>query len=139
MQIAKRRPYAEHLRLFGFYSYKDAEEAFFKSYGNKVDKSEFRVNYLYKVRDSQIYTVFSTSKHVGITDAKYPQQYISGLLSNWNDSVCMKHGLEYMEAVEAARVSFQELYGNPELYIEGPIPINKIITLQDVLTRNKME
>lgn len=138
IEIAKRKKYFEHLKIKEFKNYDSAENEFFKLYGESVKKEEFKVNNLYQVRSKNVYSAFYSEDFVGITYTNNFWSNVVAIVGNYKKRIFALHALEYDNAVQIVRKKFVEQYRKSEFYISGGIPINAVITFEDMLKRNHL-
>ena len=131
-KIAARKSYFKNLRLEGFESFTEALEEFKTRYDSVIDMETLRVNHLYDVRPSNVYSVFWTPLNVGICYTCAFADATDKLLKN-DDNFCFwKHYLTYDEAQKYARERWVKWYKRYEYYIERKIPVNTVVNINEV-------
>lgn len=135
-KIAKRRPYGCYLRLKKYADFSEAVEAFVKNYKEVIGAEKIKLNYLYDVREEDLYSVFSTPFYVGIVKSSCAYQEAKRLLPTNNELLWWKHNLTYKDAQWIASERFVKYWKNPQLYVPLPIRIYSMITLDEVKKQN---
>ena len=138
LEIASRKPYCKGLHVRRFESFREAKETFLENY-ECVSREEFRVNCLHEVRERNIYVVFSTKTMVGIVEAEKQEVLLPILLGKNYLQAYLQPNLTFEEAQKIARNKFVKIYKSCNLYISKPIPLNKPITLWEVIRKRKEE
>ena len=98
-RIAENKPYGKHLVLKKFENFNAAETVFFEKYGEVVQKEEFRLNRLFQVRESPLYSVYWTSFCAGVTYTKNFYENMGVILPGHNSFLGVKHDMEYQDAM----------------------------------------
>ena len=115
--IARRKSYGIHLRLTVFQDFQNAYEQFVSMYSGKVDMRTFQVNRLYKVREDNIFSVFSTPYMIEICRSC---DFVSEMRRHFGTEhfrVWERGNLAYEEAMKIAKERFVRYWRDESLYI----------------------
>lgn len=132
-QITERKLYADHVKLEEFKSYYLAETEFKTRYPGLIERDEFRLNKLFRVKEEPFYAIFWTSEKIVMTNEKNMYTNIKILLpDDWQDT-WSKSSMTYEQAQDFGRARFMRYYKNYRLYLPFKLRLNIPVDIDDVI------
>lgn len=135
--IINRNCHAKKMYVTKYPCYQSAYEEMLRRYGEELLDTTIFPNRLYTVRDKNCYTVFYNSQIVGITYTESFVDSIWGICRKDANEFLYKHSLCYEDAIRFASERFVRYYNNGNFYISSGLGINRIVTLSEVVAKNK--
>lgn len=137
-KIIGRKKFANHLRTETFRTFDEAESEFFSRYEDRIDRKNFRINKLYKIKEDSLYSVFFSAEYVGITYADNCYETADKVLGFELAMPYWRHNLPYEKAILYLRSHFVNWYKDERLYINTAVCLHQPIMLADVKRTNKV-